>query len=58
MRGEGCVWTSEENVQDLVLFFHHNGPGTELRFSGFVASSSPHCALPQAPTLKIYTFIS
>jgi hypothetical protein len=33
------VCRSEEDLKDLVLSFHHVGPGVELRLSGWAVSA-------------------
>lgn len=45
-----CMCSSEGNLCELVLYIHHMGPGTELRFSGLVLS---HHSGSKARILKL-----
>lgn len=50
------VWKSEGKLLELVLLFHHVGPGLELRSSGLVAVSLTCRAISTAPEIDFFCF--
>jgi hypothetical protein len=52
-----CMWSSEDNLQESLISFHHVGPRNELRFSRLAASTFIHWAILPAPwVLYLYFY--